>query len=726
MKHRTKQWMLLLFATAVLVCMGNVFAHGAEEEPKGTYDGQIIILHTNDIHGAVATKDADGKAVLGIASAAQMKRDLEEMGAYVLLLDAGDFASGTSLVRPSEGESAVEFMNAAGYDAVCIGEGEFDYGYPQMAYLASCAEFPFLAANAEESGETSLQDRTIFTAPDGTKIGVFGLTTPELKTELHPARTEGVTILADAALIFCAQEQVAQLQEAGCTLIVCVAHLGTDETNAGSRSIDVAQQVDGIDLLIDGHSHETIAEGDANHQINGTMVVSAGSELEAIGMVVYDGETLSSELFTIRDYSGIDSTVDELVLAVEEKNAADSKEVFATTTVALQTSSRKETNFGDLVSDALFWKADQIDGAIDVAILDSAGLSAALPEGEIRREEIRAVLPTDDTLQIIEITGAELLEILEASTQYTPEEFDGFPQEKGIQYVVDTNVAFEADGTYPDSAVSKPATPGSRVTILSVDERKFDPAATYTVATSSRLAKGLDAYTALSNAAAGYDLHIPLDEAVMDYITEALSRTVGTDYKETKGRATIILIPFTDVSIEDWYFDAVQYVYEHDIMQGMENNQFCPMVSMSRAMLVTMLYRLAGCPAVDASASTYFTDVADTIWYADAVVWAVEQGITNGMEAGIFDPSRTLDRQQMATFFHRYAKLCGDVSGTENYELNYYDTAEIDDWALDAVSYCTATGLMQGVENNKFAPHTAANRAMGATVFMRFMQLAQE
>ena len=649
MKHRTKQGMLLLLVIVMFACIGRAFAEN-EEEPEGTYSGQIVILHTNDVHGAVATQDVDGKAVLGIASVSQMKKDMEDMGAYVLLLDAGDFAAGSSLVRPSEGEAAVEFMNAAGYDAVCVGEAEFDYGYSQMVHLADCAEFPFLAANVEEPDVASLQDHTIFTAPDGTKIGVFGLTTPELKTELHPARTEGVSVLAGAELISCAQEQVTQLQEAGCTLIVCVSHLGTDDANAGSRLYVYLLQVDGIDLLIDGHSHETITEGDARHQINDTMVVSAGSALEQIGMVIYDGETFQSSLFSIQGYDGIDADVDALVRAVEEENKAASEEIIATATVALQTGGKKETNFGDLVSDALFWKANQIDETVDAAILDSASLCAEFSAGEIKRGEMHLALSAEDTLQMIEITGEELLEVLEAATQYAPEDFDGFPQERGIRYVVDTNMVFETEETYPNSSISKPANPGSRVTILSVNEREFDPAATYTIATSSRLAEGTDAYTAFSNATVGYDLHIPLDEVVTEYITEVLSGTIGSEYAEPKGRATVIIIPFTDVSVADWYFDAVQYVYENDIMNGMENNQFCPTLSMSRAMLVTMLYRLVGSPVVDTAASTYFTDVADDIWYADAVVWAVEEGITKGMADGIFDPSRTLDRQQMATF----------------------------------------------------------------------------
>lgn len=144
----------------------------------------------------------------------------------MLLLDAGDFSQGDPTVSAGEGAAAVELMNLAGYDAAAPGNHEFDYGYANLSKLADQANFPIVAANVLYQGKTAFEDNVTFTAPDGTKIGVFGLDTPETATKAHPAKIQGVTFLSGDALAECAQEQVEQLKAAGCDVIVCLGPSG--------------------------------------------------------------------------------------------------------------------------------------------------------------------------------------------------------------------------------------------------------------------------------------------------------------------------------------------------------------------------------------------------------------------------------------------------------------------------------------------------------------------
>lgn len=218
MKVRRCASFLLAVAMLVSLCV----TAGAQEPAAGAMDGCVVVMHTNDVHGAID----------GYAKVAALKESYEDRGAYVLLLDAGDFAQGDPAVSESEGAAAVELMNLTGYDLAVPGNHEFDYGYENLKTLSGKAEFPLVAANVRYQGQAAFPAYEIFTAPNGTKIGVFGLTTPETATKAHPAKIRGVTFLAGQALIQCAQEQVDALERLGCDYIVCLGHLGIDDASA--------------------------------------------------------------------------------------------------------------------------------------------------------------------------------------------------------------------------------------------------------------------------------------------------------------------------------------------------------------------------------------------------------------------------------------------------------------------------------------------------------------
>ena len=213
----------------------------------------------------------------------------------MLLLDAGDAAQGMPVVNMSMGKTAMEFMNATGYDAMCPGNHEFDWGYDNLQQLRETAQFPVLAANIVDkvSGENVFEANHIFEMANGMKVGVFGLDTPEALTKTHPDKVKGISFYMEAELYACAQAQVDALTAAGCDVIVCLGHLGVSEESSPNRSYDVIENTTGIDLFIDGHSHTVI---DGGETVGETLLVSTGEYFENIGMVVYDGETLSARL----------------------------------------------------------------------------------------------------------------------------------------------------------------------------------------------------------------------------------------------------------------------------------------------------------------------------------------------------------------------------------------------------------------------------------------------
>ena len=179
-------------------------------------------------------------------------------------------------------------------------------------------------------------------------------------------------------------------------------------------------------------------------------------------------------------------------------------------------------------------------------------------------------------------------------------------------------------------------------------------------------------------------------------------------------------LPFTDVKEGDWFHDAVQYVYDNGLMDGVGDGQFTPHATTNRAMVVTILYRLAGEP--DVSGDLGFTDVAPGLWYTDAVTWAAEKGIVNGISATEFSPSGDLTREQLATVLYRYAESMGyDVSASVDLS-GFPDAGDIQSYATKALSWAVAAGLLQGFEDDSLQPQSTATRAQIATILMRFCE----
>ena len=526
-----------------------------------TAPGKLIFLHTNDIHGRAVAGPAEG--VLGYAAIAQYKKDLEAAGNSVLLLDAGDASQGTPLVNLGYGKNAIAFMNAAGYQAMTPGNHEFDWGVDNAKQLAGMAEFPFLSANIIDKigGEITFQANRVFEMPNGMKVGVFGLTTPETLTKAHPDKVRGIDFLQGEELYAAAQAQVDELKAQGVDIVVLLSHLGMDTESQPNRSSDVLDKVSGIDLLIDGHSHTVIEKG---QMVGDTFVVSTGEYGKNLGVVTYDGEKFTATLFnSIKKsaqvtYDGalysvlltakLDEEVNDLVSATDKAIRDELSQVFATTEVLLNGerdpgNRTEETNLGDFAADAILWSARQALGEqVTAAITNGGGIRASIAAGDITMNDMKTVFPFGNEVTVLEVTGAELLEALEAATHSTPKAIGAFPQVAGIVFTIDTTVPYENGEQYPESTYFSPAKPGSRVKIESVGGEAFDPEALYLIATNDFTAAGGDTYYAFRypNAVSGYKTGVALEDALVNYIAEVLDGVIGQEYAQPQGRITVI------------------------------------------------------------------------------------------------------------------------------------------------------------------------------------------
>lgn len=511
----------------------------ASEESTEELSGKLVLIHTNDTHGAdVAVPEKS----IGTAGIAQLAKDYEAAGAEVLIISAGDAIQGDPLVNLSKGANAITFMNNAGYDIMIPGNHEFDFGYDNLRYLEKRADFTILSSNILDkvSGKPVFTENMIIDTKVG-KIGIFGLTTPETYTKANPNNVASLNFLAGEAMYDNAQQQVDSLTNEGADYIICVAHLGIDEGSKPNRTVDLIDNVEGIDIVIDGHSH-SILEGNRNDD---TILVSAGTKLSNVGVVIIDKDSISTKLISASEYSSVDTSVNDGINMIAKNIDEALSKIFAKTEVLLDGNRApgvrtQETNLGDFAADAILWAAnDAVGGGVDASITNGGGIRASIEIGDVTMKDMKTVFPFGNTISTVKITGAQLIEILEASTFSTPTAVGAFPQVSGIEFTIDTSVAYENGEQFPSSTYYAPAKPGARIKNVKVNGKAIDLGKTYTIATNDFLAAGGDTYY-LFKSLESYNTYVALEDALINYTTEVLDGIISTElYGEPKGRISI-------------------------------------------------------------------------------------------------------------------------------------------------------------------------------------------
>ena len=693
----------------------------AQEQHK-PLAGKTVILHSNDVHGAIK----------GYANIAALKAEYEAEGATVILVDAGDYSQGTTYVSSTKGLDAVKMMNVAGYDFATLGNHEFDYGYEQLKSNMSEAHFKVLCANVLDAEGNSIFDATAIKEVNGVKIGFFGLETPETQTKANPALIKGLQFLGGEKMYECAQAQVAALKDAGADIIVCLAHLGIDGESEPNRSVDLFAKVEGIDFIIDGHSHSVMEKGPSDEPIQST-----GTQFKNIGVIVIDNATKtieSNKLVAVTEESAKDKAVEVAAADIIERITAEYGAVFAKSEVELNGDKapgnrNMETNLGDLITDSMMWQilkdADSLAVPAEniVAVTNGGGIRAWIHKGEITKNDVFTVLPFGNTLTVVYVKGADLLEALEASTYCTPGAVGGFPQIAGMKITVDTTAQYDANAeTYPGSTYHGPKSI-NRVTIDEVNGKPFDPNATYAVATNNFTAAGGDTYYAFARSEGSIDTGYTLDTILMDYIKEELNGVIGEKYAGPDGRITIKY--FTDID-NSGYREGIELAAAAGIINGYADGTFQPNAQVTRAQFITMLYRAAGSPEVEipegkTEIELGFTD-ADTISdvYKKAVAWGVQNGIIKGYEDNTFRPNQAISRAQMATMLYRYlVQKDGPVSDELKATYDFTDKDDIAAPFVEAVNVMANKGLLKGYADGHFGPDETATRGQAATILVR-------
>lgn len=493
-----------------------------DEDLKAEKNGKVAVIYTGDVHGRVSSEEDPD--VIGYDGAAALKQELIAQGYEVLMFDAGGSAQGTALVNESRGAAAIEFMNAAGYDLMVPGNHELAWGPDVLLDNVMMAGFPVVAANIiDENGEETLLDaHTVFELENDMKVGVFGLVTPQTVVRTGSKEVSGLTFFSEQALYECAQAQIDELKEEECDLIICVGHLGEDESFMPDRAYDVIANTKGIDLFIDGHGHAEIQlwEGD-------TLLVSSGAYFAQTGVVIWDPEKniLESAMISGMEYDESDPDVAALIFEKKKMFEDELMSVIGTSQVMLDGSGvcTEETNLGNLAADALLWQAEKTCGyAFDCALLTAGAIRASVQMGDLSMGTILDVFPDENYIVELTLTGEELQAILEIAFEKFPAESSHFVQIAGI------TAELEAEE-------------GNTIRVVSVGKSAFEPDMKYRTAVDEEMLADKEIGKFLENAYRenGYTTGARLADALNGFVTEHLDGVIDETYAQAAGRIVV-------------------------------------------------------------------------------------------------------------------------------------------------------------------------------------------
>lgn len=719
---------LLLAVCMVLGLMTTVFA--ADEKSN-----DIVILHTDDAHCGVNDN-------LGYAGVAAYKAEMQKTHNYVALVDCGDAIQGESIGTLSAGAYLVDIMNEVGYDFAAFGNHEFDYKLPQLAKLTKQAKYQYLACNFKYIGkgtsDLNYKPYEIVTYGDK-KVAFIGIVTPESFTKSTPAYFQdesGNYIYSfsedetGTALYETVQKTVDEVRAAGADYVIAMGHLGNEGITDRWTSKAVIANTTGIDAVLDGHDHIAGVQKVANKDGKQIVLTEPGTKFENLGkLTIKTDGTITAELISPKEFTEKDAGITAYITKLTDTFKEYVSKVVAKSSIALPDKDENgnrlvrnhETALGDLCADAFRVMMDA-----DIGIMNGGGIRKPIKAGDITLDNILSVFPWGNLPCKMEVTGQTVLDMLEMGAINYPEESGGFLSVSGLKYTIMAGVPSSIELT--DKGEFSKVAGKYRVTNVQVLNKKtneyepLDLNKTYTLGgleyTILYCGDGFTMFNDSKVLKAG-DASYTDAQMVVDYIENKLGGTIGEEYAKPQGRISVN----TDIKGSDWFYEAADYVLSNGLMTGTSNTTFTPNGALTRGMLVTVLYRMAGSPKVEGKVSEKFSDCTDGSWYADAVLWASANKVVDGYEDGTFKPTKSITRQEMAKVLYGYDKIGGKTAEGITEKLTYTDLDAIADWALEAVTYCTAEKYLAG-SNGAFSPKGTATRAMGAKVLMNMTKEA--
>ena len=506
----------------------------------------VVILYENDVHCAVE----------GYSKLAAMKKELSETYTNVGVVSVGDFVQGGTLGAVSKGEYIVNLMNKVGYDAIALGNHEFDYQLPRLNELNAMSNTKFISCNFQKIGEDkSYFEPYTIVSYGNVDVAYIAITTPETINSSSPTqfkndKGELIYTFNESKLYDIVQTNINAAETAGADYVIALSHIGYDESGNLADITDVIENTDGFDVVLDAHSHSVIEEKVIKDKSgDDVLLTSTGTKFEYIGKLTIKNGAFDTELVEVESYTKTDPVVDAYITEINENYAQLGNRKIGESKVEFITHDKDgnrlvrnaETNLGNFCSDAL-----RVMTGADMSFVNGGGLRAPMESGDITFNDIFSVFPFNNQIVTAEISGQILIDFLEMAVMNYPEEDGSFPHMSGVTFSVnksiptsvkvDENGFFEkVDGAYRVYNVKV-------LDKTSGEYKALDPNGKYVLAGFNYFLLDFGGGMTMFKDAKILDAEGTLDvELLENYIVEHLGGVIGEEYAEVKPN-----ISFTD------------------------------------------------------------------------------------------------------------------------------------------------------------------------------------
>ncbi len=556
---------IVMTAVLMLFCVGCGESGDSGGGETVEDSGDIVVLYTNDVHCAV-------DEYMGYATLSAYKDDMELLYDNVALVDCGDAITGDYLGTISEGGSIIDIMNFVGYDVAVLGNHEFDYGMERLGELVEIADYDYICSNLTYNGsqESYIEDIKAYSIMDfGTKkVGFVGVTTPETVASSSPTyfmeNGEYVYSFTDFGdkddYYNIVQNAVDDCLAEGVDYIIALCHVGDGEDSMSLENsyitADLVANTNGIDAVLDGHSHIEVANRVVYNKDNaGVIVSSSGSSLQSIGKLVIGSNGDITTTF-VSEYNSVNEETDNYVNAILDEVETEMGKVIASTDIALtgvnasgvRAVRNRETTIGNFVADAF----RSFSGA-DIAIANGGSIRSDLDAGDVSYSDLISVQPYANGLYMVETTGEEILTALELACQYTQYESvsdgnplgesGGFLQVSGIKYTI--NTAIETSVVVDDYGSFVSVGQTRRVSDVYVQNSDgeyelLQNDKSYSLASNGYLIQnGGDGFNMFADNKLLLDDGLSEYQVLVAYLTDTLEGNLSQLYSSVEGRITV-------------------------------------------------------------------------------------------------------------------------------------------------------------------------------------------
>lgn len=536
----------LLKISSVITCLVLLFTVVPfTTHAQNSKSSDIVILYENDVHCAVE----------GYSKLLALKNELKEENEYVGVVSMGDFVQGDTLGAISKGEYIVTMMNMVEYDAIGLGNHEFDYKLQRLFELSDRLDTKPVCSNFYKTGESvPVFEPYIIKSYGDIDIAYIGITTPDTLTSSSPVQfmdENGKYIynFSGDNLYATVQNAIDSAEAAGAEYIVGLAHLGTEDIYEQWSTPTLIKNTSGFDVVLDGHSH-SVVEGMTvkDKKGNDVTVSSTGTKFANIGKLTISEDKITTELIPTDAYTQTDADIDEYIIKIKEEYSKLGDRIIGKSEYDLLYADANgnrlvrntETNLGDFCADAF-----RVVTGADIGVINGGGIRAGLKKGDITFNDIFSIFPFNNTVCVAEVTGQQILDFLELSVSLCPDENGSFQHVSGLIYTLnahipspvklDSNMAFESiDGERRVTDVK----------ILNSKTGEYEAINTtknYTIASHNYLLLDHGSGATMFDNAKIISNNGMLDAELLEvYINEHLNGVVGKEYEASQNRVTVV------------------------------------------------------------------------------------------------------------------------------------------------------------------------------------------